>query len=181
MRLYYESGDKNSTRKVVYPPDTKAFLYYSMSPKEPRIAGELRLRVTSSNDPASFESGSDLLKPNGQIWSRRLYTLSKYYLPLYERLREDRLIPDDLHTALAALPSRRSLPKHVLYTLNDTFIIDFTSLTTRLSVITEQSIQQLQLSDVFCDWRGGYRSWPYTGAYTSHHLSILLLIIFMNF
>jgi hypothetical protein len=41
-----------------FPPDTKAFLYYFTSPEKPRIAGELRLRVASSDDPASFKSGS---------------------------------------------------------------------------------------------------------------------------
>ena len=47
-----------------FPSGTKAFLYYSMSPEKSRIDGELRLRVTSSDGPASFESGSDLLRPN---------------------------------------------------------------------------------------------------------------------
>ena len=44
-----------------------------MSPEKPRIARELRLRVTSSNDTAFFESGWDLLRPDGQIWSRSLF------------------------------------------------------------------------------------------------------------
>ena len=153
-----------------------------MSKEKPRISGQLRLRVVSSNDAASFESGSDLLRPDGQIWSRQLYTLPKYHLHLYERLREDRLIPDDLHTALAALPSRKSFPKRILYTLNDTFIVDFNSRTTIFIVITEQGVRLLHLMDVFCDRRGGYRLMPYTGVYTSHHLSIVLvLIIFINF
>jgi hypothetical protein len=78
-----------------------------MSPDIPRIAGELRLRVTSSDDAASFESGSDLLQPDGQLWSRPLFNLSKFYPLLYEKLREDRPIPDDLDTALAALPSKK--------------------------------------------------------------------------
>ena len=58
--LFYDATLENGTQQL-YPPDTKAFLYYSMSPEKPRIAGELRLRVTSSDDVASFESGSDLL------------------------------------------------------------------------------------------------------------------------
>jgi hypothetical protein len=152
-----------------YPPDTKAFLYYSMSPEKPRIAGELRLRVTSSND---FESGSDLLRPNGWLWSRPLYALSKYYPLLYEKLREDQLIPDDLDAALAALPSKRH--KLRLYTLNDTFIVDFSSTKMSLFAITEQGVHVLQFNNVFIDKRARGMAKPYTGAYTSHHLSILL-------
>ena len=40
--LEYDS-DQNLGR-VPYPQDTKAFLYYSISPGKPRIAGELRLK-----------------------------------------------------------------------------------------------------------------------------------------
>ena len=66
-----------------YPPDTTTFLYYSTSPKRPPIAGELRLRVASSDDHASFESGFDLLTLDGQQpWSRLLYYVSKFCLPL---------------------------------------------------------------------------------------------------
>jgi hypothetical protein len=81
---------------LVLPTKLEAFLYYFTSPEKPRIAGELRFRVTSSDDPASFESGSDLLKSNGQPWSRPLFVVSRLYIPLYEKLREERLVPDDL-------------------------------------------------------------------------------------
>ena len=93
--------------------------------RKTRIAGELRLRVAPSDDSASFESGSDLLLPNGQSWSRPLYTVSKYYSLLYEKLREERLVPDDLDTVFSTLPSNRPIYSRSLYTLNDTFIIDF--------------------------------------------------------
>jgi hypothetical protein len=152
-----------------------------MSPDKPRIAGELRLRVTSSDDAASFESGSDLLRPDGRLWSRPLYALFNKFPPLYEKLREDGLIPDDLDTVLAVLPSKK--PKyhrsHILYTLNDTFIVDFSTQISTLLVITEQGVESLTLSRLFFDNREEKRDCsttnrPYTGAYTSHHLSILL-------
>ena len=147
-----------------------------MPPEKPRIAGELRFRVTSTEDAASFESGSDLLLPDGQPWSRSLYSLSKYYFPLYEKLREDRLIPDDLHMALATLPSKKKQQSsyrrsHILYTINDTFVVDFSRCRTTLAIITEQGMGKLQFM-IFRDSRG-YKL-PYTGAYTDHHLSTLL-------
>ena len=89
-----------SVQRLRYPP-VKAFLYYSMPPEKPRFAGELRLRVTSGDDPASFESGSDLLRTNSQPWSRPLYILQKHYLPLYEKLREERFIPDNFGRSFA--------------------------------------------------------------------------------
>ena len=79
--MNFESGPgKYSNANMPFPPDTKAFLYYSTPPGKPRIAGELRFRVTSSDDPASFESVSDLMKKNGETWSRPLFVLPKYYI-----------------------------------------------------------------------------------------------------
>ena len=151
---------------VPYPPDTEAFLYYFMSPKKPRIAGELRLRVTSSNNPASFKRGLDLLRPDGQVWSRPLYHLSKYYSPLYEKLREDGLIPDDLHTVLATLPPIRIFfsSSRILYTLNDTFMVDFNCSGLVFIVITEQGVGELRFKGIFSDARKMSKGNPYTGA-----------------
>ena len=70
---------------VPYPPETTGFLYYFTSRERPRIAGELRLRVASSDDPKSFESGHDLLRLDGRPWSHSLFSVSKHYTPLYEK------------------------------------------------------------------------------------------------
>ena len=137
-----------------------------MSPERPRIAGELRLRVTSSDDPASFESG---FGPLANRWSRPLCALSKYYLPFYEKLREERLVPDDLDRVLLTLPAARLIysKSHILYTLNDTFIVDFGTHKPTFSVITEQGVEVLKLP-FFLDFRRTQRRTPYTGAYTNH-------------
>ena len=183
--LFYDVNNKKNT----YPPDTKAFLYYSMSPaaENPRIAGELRLRVTSSNDARFFENGSDLLRPDGQIWSRSLFILSKFYHPLYEKLREDQLIPDDLDKVLAVFPSKKHLysRSQLLYTLNDTFIVDFGKQWIPY-VITEQgSMQRISFMLLFTDCRDNCKDEPYTGAYTSYRSletpNQYILIILMNF
>jgi hypothetical protein len=184
--LYHEKmtdGDEKAPKKAVYkpyPPGTKAFLYYSMSPEKPRIAGELRLRVTSSGDPASFESGSDLLRTDGLPWSRPLYNLSKYYPPLYEKLREDQFIPDDLDRVLATLPKKKIQysRSQVLYTLNDTFIVNFGNTSPHFLVITEQGVESLRIRDTFFDGREMYMGTPYTGADPNNHLSIVLYSLF---
>ena len=148
-----------------YPPDSKAFLYYFRSPEKPRIAAELRLRVVSSDD-ASFESGSDLLKKNGQTWSRPLHVVSKCYIPLYEKLREEGIVPDDLDAALSTLPHTfpRYRRSHLLYSLNDTFIVNFDMRTLKLTVITEQGMDKIVFDTPFRDQRGKTRKIPYTGA-----------------
>jgi hypothetical protein len=170
--LFYDFKENDA---FLYPPDTNAFLYYSVSPGKPRIAGELRLRVTSSDDPASFESGSDLLRRDGQPWSRPLFTLPRKFLPLYEKLREDRLVPDDLDAVLSTLPSKSIHHRsNVLYTLNDTFIVKFGGRGSTLHFITEQGVESLFFDRPFSEGRRIYTSgpkfvYPYTGAYKNHN------------
>ena len=91
-------------KHLTIPSDTKAFLYYFKSPEKRDITGELRLRVVSSDDPASFDSGFDFLRLNGQIWSRSLYVLSKQYIPLYEKLKEEQIVPEYLDAILSTFP-----------------------------------------------------------------------------
>jgi hypothetical protein len=179
-RLCYDDKRESGTTILAhYPPDTKSFLYYFTLPEKPRIAAELRLRVTSSGDPTSFESGSDLLKLNGQPWSRPLFVLSKYYKPLYEKLREDRLVPDDLDAILSTLTSGplRYKRSRLLYTLNDTFIVDFSCFNHHFHVITEQGMELLRVYTPFLESRGGFRSLPYTGALS---FDTPRLIVLMN-
>ena len=141
-----------------------------MSLEKPRIAGELRLRVTSSDDAASFESGSDLLRLNGRPWSRLLPFLSLYNSPLYEKLREERLVPDDLDRVLStSISNVNSYYRGVtrLYTLNDPFIVDFSKKALYSLVITEKAIEKMVVMKKFVDQRKKCKAAPYTGAYTN--------------
>ena len=161
MLLY--DRDRTTSVPPSYPPGTTAFLYYLTPPRKPRIAGEIRLRVSSSDDHASFESGSDLLKLDGQPWSRSLYSVSKYYVSLYEKLREDGLVPDDLDAVLSTFPRKNRKCQH-LYKLNDTFIVDFSNRDDYFSVVTEQGVEKVQFPSVFDETRHGLkRRNPYTG------------------
>ena len=181
IKLSVLEYDRDRSLRIPYPPDTKAFLYYSISPEKPRIAGELRLRVTSSDDAASFESGSDLLRLNGRPWSRPLPSLPKHYFPLYEKLREEGLVSDDLDRVVSSLSSKlsdyRGRPR--LYTLNDTFIVDFSYPCLYFLVITENSINTMPIISIFVDHRKTCKDAPYTGAFTPS-LATLVLIILMN-
>ena len=172
---YDRTYQKDGRTHWPFPPDTKGFLYYTIPPGKPRIAGELRLRITSSDNPASFAGGSDLLRINSQPWSRSLYTISKLYIPLYNKLKEERFIPDDLVTILSTFPPKRLLygRSQVLYTLNDTFIIDFSSPGQYFFVITEQGVETLPFRGQFFDNRDSCGGTPYKGAYTNHHSSML--------
>jgi len=144
-----------------YPPGTAAFLYYCMSPEKPRISGELRLRVASSDDYASFESGSDLLRLDGRPWSHSLRDVSKYYTSLYEKLKEDGLVSHDLDAVLSTLP--RVFKNHAIYTLNDTFVVDFSHNNAHFAIITEQGVESIRFTRAFEERRLSITTLPYTG------------------
>ncbi|PSS29808.1 hypothetical protein PHLCEN_2v2704 [Hermanssonia centrifuga] len=59
-----------------FPEGTHGFLYYHSPEWAPRLAGQLRFRITSSPNPASFSSGTDL-KWHGIPWQRPLLALSR--------------------------------------------------------------------------------------------------------
>ena len=164
-KLFYDSTFQTDGRQGrPFPPDTKAFLYYATPPERPRIAGELRLRVISDDD-SSFASGSDLLRTNGRPWSRPLHVLPQCYTAIYKKLREEQLIPDDLHAALSAFPNkiaRYSSSQH-LFTLHDTFIIDFANYAMNLSVITEKGIKLVCFAGHWLDDRAKNGVKPYKG------------------
>ena len=159
VRIYY----KNNTVRPSYPPDTSAFLYYFTPPERPRIAGELRLRVASNDDFASFESGSDLLSLNGHPWSISLIQVSNYHIPLYKKLRQEGLVSDDLDAVLSTFPTRVRKCQH-LYTLNDTFIVDFSNDNLFFNVIAERGVERIRVSGPFVENRGAPTT-PYRGAY----------------
>ena len=162
--LHYDTSEKMTP----YPPDMKAFLYYTTLPGRPRIGGELRLRVTSRDDPTSFESGYDLLSLNGQPWSRPLVMLSGYssYFPLYKKLKNDGLVSNDLDTIVSTFPRSSSMycRGQQLYTLNDTFMVDFHREDLQFTIVTEQGVETLDFTKPFLDNRVASFA-PYTGAY----------------
>jgi hypothetical protein len=115
------------------------------------------------------------LKTDGLPWSRPLYVLPIFYRSLYEKLREEQLVPDDLDRVLWTLPRAKLnySRSQLLYKLNDTFIVDFSrGCTTYVFVITERGVEGLVNRKM--NERNIFQKSPYSGAYTNHHLSILL-------
>ena len=118
-----------------------------------RIAGELRLRVVSSKDAASFESGKEP-------------------------------VPDDLDTVLEAFPTRkiRRGLSQVLYTLNDSFVVDFRSALKVFCVISdsEQAMYRPPFHNIFNDGRDSHHK-PYKGAYNYYYTTLLSILLYWLF
>ncbi|KAK0200492.1 hypothetical protein DFS33DRAFT_1387696 [Desarmillaria ectypa] len=66
---YVQLSTNIKKNTIAFPNQTTGFYYYWTHPDLPATAGQLRFRITPTNDPSLFESGSDLRKPNGMPWA----------------------------------------------------------------------------------------------------------------
>jgi len=100
------------------------------------------------------------------LW-RPLCILPHLYPPLYEKLREEGFVPDDLDRVLSTLPLKEYRRRSQrLYTLNDPFIVDFSAKHkgTHFFYITEKGIGRMPFFNTFADFRDRPLGCPYTGS-----------------
>ncbi|KZP27523.1 hypothetical protein FIBSPDRAFT_1040078 [Athelia psychrophila] len=80
--------------RVLFPAGCRGFLYLSNA-DEAQSSWQIRFRVTDSDSPESFESGTDLLRPDQKPWSVTLKSLGETKsVVLQELLLKDGLISD---------------------------------------------------------------------------------------
>ncbi|EIW62442.1 uncharacterized protein TRAVEDRAFT_42808 [Trametes versicolor FP-101664 SS1] len=89
-----------------FPMHTHGYLYYHLAPNAPALSGQVRFRITPTNDPALFSSGEDLLGTDHFPWRLPLISLAtrKNYAGLFRRLRDDGLLSEHVVRAISSLP-----------------------------------------------------------------------------
>jgi hypothetical protein len=109
-----------------FPSQTQGFFYYVPGPAHAPVAGEVRFRITSNAEPASFEHGHDLLLPHSPApWRIPLIAIiqrKQNYALMFEQLRKDGAIGDDLVAHLREEMSpviRRTM--HIVHSLGQPF------------------------------------------------------------
>ena len=87
-----------------------------------------------------------------------------------KKLREERLVSDDLGTVLSTFTR---VPRcQQIYTLNDPFIVDLEKIDQDFTIITEQAMELLRFNGPLADCRSIRRPiTPYTGASKSPSLN----------
>ncbi|TFK45340.1 hypothetical protein OE88DRAFT_1222537 [Heliocybe sulcata] len=63
---------------IPYPPESRGFFYWHLDQDAPPVTGQVRFRITTSSDPATFPSGRDLRLPDGDIWNISLLRIARY-------------------------------------------------------------------------------------------------------
>jgi len=168
--------DGRRGQRQIWPDNSQGYLYYHSPPSRPRIAGEVRFRLTPTGDPSTFEQGADLCfddTPNShdentisQPWKRPLYSLAtnSSTRPLYDKLIDEGFIPPELDKSIQSLPKLIFMYSRcqIVHSLYDTFILDLHSDWITIVAVSESGISHIQLLRQFRDFRIGKN--PYTGS-----------------
>ncbi|RDX43191.1 hypothetical protein OH76DRAFT_1361551 [Lentinus brumalis] len=98
------------TNQSLSPVSIGGFLYYHLPTRAPPLAGELRFRVTASDDPTDFPSGLDLMTDRGVPWTIPLSVIAKFekHEPLRHLLTAvDKAVPQQVMDLAAAQEHRQ--------------------------------------------------------------------------
>lgn len=171
-----------------FPDNTSGFLYYRTIPGGSPFNGEVRFRITTSQDPNSFAAGHDL-EFNKIPWRRTLanIALHKEASGLQSLLVADDIIAPDLLSSFKQmlLADETTQPGNhaaeYLSALGQTFLVRFHRPTADLFAVGNDLVQRVSSYDLdaFVDFeqpvaKSGKRSRPWLGAFW--HLLLLTLV-----
>jgi hypothetical protein len=133
QRTHYQVHTINAKPiHVPFPAATTGFLYYHQNSVP--ASGEVRFRITPSDDPAAFASGTDLLMPHSIPWGIPLVGIAKRTSPpshvgLKELLLRDNLVTTTTMDECARMKVSRG--SRMIHSLGQPF---FANLGSRLCV-----------------------------------------------
>ncbi|TFK46221.1 hypothetical protein OE88DRAFT_1044729 [Heliocybe sulcata] len=113
LMRYFQSGG----RTTPFPPDSHGFLYWHLESDAPPILGQVRFRITTSSDPATFPSGRDLQLPHGGTWKIPLFRIARWsgYSGLRAQLLSEKLVTakvlDTVMNSSASYQNQHRIPK----------------------------------------------------------------------
>ncbi|KAL6302333.1 hypothetical protein BKA93DRAFT_751236 [Sparassis latifolia] len=164
-QLYFGSTHKS----VLFPPDTRGFLYYHSPTDWSPLLGEIRFRLAQGSDVVNFALGKDLLWPqNGLPWRIMLFHIARAenYRPFREVLLRDKLVTPDVMDKCTRWPARMPHDAcQIIQSLDDLIYFDFSALNTAFCVlIGKDDLRRVMTRSLFCDFRSDVRTTPYIGS-----------------
>ena len=156
-QLTFQEGGTNAGES------SRALGYFYFRPAElhqPATAAGVRFRLAAS--PEAFATGEDLKLPNGEPWSRPLFTLitSLRGRPLYNKLVEEGLVSEEVVRSLTDLASSEGFGtltygfcrgSTILYNLSDPFTLDLSTTYHAFIALTDSAFDQAKWPDLFLD------------------------------
>ncbi|KAH0585790.1 hypothetical protein H2248_007082 [Termitomyces sp. 'cryptogamus'] len=148
-----------SCDRTPFPDNTYGFFYMHIDPRLPLVSGQIRFRITTSNDPAQFENGTDLFI-QGEPWKIHAVRIA-HFAPLIEQLRGDGYA--EYAQTLSSLPLSKEKPARVQCYLEQPFVMDMSFRRHSLFAIVSDKILSSFLVNTFFDSRRSKLATPYTG------------------
>ena len=140
--------------KIPFPAHAQGFFYYHVPANSP-LASSIRFRCTSSNDPATFSDGQDLLSRNGLPWERSLRSILTTRIPyLRDQFLKTGLVTEDQVTRIRRIFGQELAPPHiVLHQLDQPFPLKFHHYGLYLSAVIRDKLFRFIVKGIFVDWR----------------------------
>lgn len=144
---------------IPFPDDTSGFFYYHKPATASAIAGQIRFRVTSTPDPASWTSGHDLQNPRGLTWEIPLAKITDNYprlIAIRTLLLHDGLVsPETVNRCELIADWRRKLGSNMLLShLGESFLVRFSAQDRgRFAVIGRDDQKFVKMRSLFRDMR----------------------------
>lgn len=166
----YVRGDASYAR-LPFPSGTHGFFYFVPGPAHAPIAGEVRFRVTASEDPATFVAGHDLLLPNvPSTWHIPLLNIARSkrsFKHLCDVLADrDRSVSTELIRTIRETkpPLVAYHTTRIIHSLKQPFVLDVSNAASRFCIASRAT----SLVSVELLWMEDYRKPParetFTGA-----------------
>lgn len=152
-----------------FPSGSHGFLYYHVPMSNvPPMAGEVRFRLTSRDDPALFLSGVDLIKPNGMPWSIPLLRAAPKvtrYRCLCQMLVNDGLITPALLEKCDTMISgaETSSRSRFIHSLGQLFDVDFHTAEMAFFTCHDDVYQRCRIRGLFAESSTYKKPVPYHG------------------
>ncbi|KAF9475382.1 hypothetical protein BDN70DRAFT_996477 [Pholiota conissans] len=142
-QLYYAPTSKSW---LPFPPKTRGYLYYHVSPGHSELAGSIRFRLCES--PEDFEGGRDPLAPSGQPWGYTLLELAtrpvrEVFLPL---MLAEGFVDEETISDLAKLRSPQEHHRSpFLFSLAQPFVTNLAFMKANVRILTRKKLTQVDL------------------------------------
>jgi hypothetical protein len=153
-------------KRMPFPAGVRGFFYYFHPPHGILWRyGAIRFRITTSNDPSTFATGTDLLRPNTLPWQIPLIRIvgTKSCIGMRRLLVDDGSIteelmrqywyPDSTYTRIKGVVRNR-----IIHSFGQLFDVDFRREETPIYVVTNGSCQKTRLRRLF-----DLRTTPFSG------------------
>ncbi|KAH0585799.1 hypothetical protein H2248_007090 [Termitomyces sp. 'cryptogamus'] len=146
-------------KRTPFPANTHGFFYMHINPRLPLVSGQIRFRITPSNDPAQFENGVDLFS-RGEPWNIDIVQIA-HSAPLKEQLHCDGYAK--YVQALSSLSLSKCQTRRLLCYLEQPFIADLSHPNQAIGIILRDKIAPVLSFPIMVDRRNYKYVYPYTG------------------